>query len=127
MAKNRICWWEINAQDAKPLVDFYTGVFGWQTSFDSNLNVWRLHTGDGTDGGIGGSIFTGKGALPNHRCLYVEVDDVDEVTERVKAHGQPILQGPFNLAGVGRLAFFQDPEGYFIGLIHPGGTTAGEA
>jgi predicted enzyme related to lactoylglutathione lyase len=121
MAKNLACWWETNAEDAKPLVKFYTRVFDWEETYDESSGIWHLDSGNGTDGGIGGGIFTGKGALPPHRCLYVQVEDVDAIAERVEAEGQPILQGPFDLPSGTRLAFFRDPEGHMIGLIKPAG------
>lgn len=120
MVKHRMCFWEINAKDAELLVEFYTKVFGWEHSYDEAIGIWRFDSGNGKDGGIGGAVFTGKGGLPTHRCLYISVEDVDAIAEKTKSLGQQILQGPFDLEGVGRLAFFQDPEGHMIGLIGPG-------
>lgn len=119
MAKNLACWWEINAKDAEPLVEFYSRIFDWDHTYDENSGIYFIDSGDGSDGGISGGIFTGKGKLPTHRCLYVKVEDVDAITEKVKKQGQPILQGPFDLPSGTRLAFFQDPEGHMIGLIRP--------
>ena len=113
---NRICYWEINLYDGPALVEFYTQLFGWETSLDERSGVYDLATA-GKGGGINGGIFTGKGALPTHRCLYVDVEDVDSIVAKAEALGRSILQGPFELEGVGRLAFFQDPEGHMIGLI----------
>ena len=70
-------------------------------------------------GTISGGILTGRGALPPHRCLYVRVDDVDAFAARAAERGCPPLQGPFDLEGTGRLAFFRDPEGHMVGLIGP--------
>ncbi len=115
----RVSFWEINAEDGPALVAFYRQVFGWQATEDTGTGVTRLETGDGTDGGIPGAIFTGKGALPTHRCLYVDVEDVDRVCAAVEALGQPILQGPFDFQGRLRLAFFRDPEGHMLGITGP--------
>jgi predicted enzyme related to lactoylglutathione lyase len=122
MAKNLACWWEINAKDAEPLVEFYGRIFDWEHTYDENSGIYYIDSGDGTNGGISGGIFTGKGKLPTHRCLYVKVEDLDAITEKVKKQGQPILQGPFDLPSGTRLAFFQDPEGHMIGLIKPATT-----
>jgi predicted enzyme related to lactoylglutathione lyase len=119
MPRNPVVWWEINARDGKALTDFYEGVFEWSVRLDETSGIWHLDSGEAGAGTIGGGIFTGKGVLPPHRCLYVRVDDVDKVSSRVETRGCPILQGPFDLEGVGRLAFFQDPEGNMIGLIGP--------
>ena len=117
MARNRVCYWEINAKDGPALVEFYMQLFGWKSKYDEGFDFYDLDTGNGKDGGIGGGIFTGKGRLPPHRCLYIDVEDVDVIVQRAKDMGREILQGPFDLSSVGRLAFFQDPEGHMIGLI----------
>lgn len=119
MAHSPVVWWEINARDGESLMRFYRAVFGWECRHDEDSGIWHLDSGQGRAGAISGGVFTGKGVLPPHRCLYVEVEDVDAVVERAKAEGRPILQGPFDLEGVGRLAFFEDPEGHMIGLIAP--------
>lgn len=119
MPKNLACWWEINAEEAKPLVEFYGEVFGWNHTYDDGSGIYYIDSGNGSNGGIGGGIFTGKGTLPTHRCLYIKVDDVDAIVRKVRARGQQILQGPYDLPSGTRLAFFRDPEGHMIGLIKP--------
>jgi len=89
---NPIVYWEINAKDGPALAEFYRDV------------------------GIDGGIFTGKGLLPPHRALYIEVEDIREVLEKVSKRGIEILQGPFE-SGNAILAFFRDPEGHMLGLI----------
>ncbi len=117
--KPRISFWEINAKDGPALVEFYQAIFDWEVTDDAATGVMRINTGDGTDGGIPGAIFTGKGALTTHRCLYVDVDDVDAVCALVEARGLPILQGPFDFQRRNRLGVFADPEGHMIGLVGP--------
>ncbi len=114
--KNPVVWWEINAKDGDKLSDFYRKIFDWDMPLDEESGIHEVKRGE-MAGSIGGGIFTGKGHLPPHRCLYLEVEDIDEVCGRAKAAGQEILQGPFDVEGVGRLAFFRDPEGHMLGLI----------
>lgn len=115
----RIGFWEINARDGAALTRFYERLFGWRARFDEGSGIWHLPSGNGADGGIGGGIFTGKGRLPPHRCLYLEVADVDAVCDRAKELGVEILQGPFEPAPGLRLAFFRDPEGHMLGISGP--------
>jgi len=96
---NPIVYWEINAKDGPALAEFYRDVFFFFFG-----------------GGIDGGIFTGKGLLPPHRALYIEVEDIREVLEKVSKRGIEILQGPFE-SGNAILAFFRDPEGHMLGLI----------
>jgi lactoylglutathione lyase len=50
--------------------------------------------------------------------IAIEVDDVYQATDRIKAHGGHILRdaGPMN-AGSTIIAFVEDPDGYPIELI----------
>jgi predicted enzyme related to lactoylglutathione lyase len=116
--KNPVVWWEINAKDGEALAAFYRRVLEWEMPLNEASGIWEAK-GEEKPGTIGGGIFTGKGALPTHRCLYVQVEDIDAVCARAREAGREILQGPFALSGVGRLAFFTDPEGHMIGLIEP--------
>ncbi|MCB9465158.1 MAG: VOC family protein [Candidatus Eisenbacteria bacterium] len=117
MARNPVIWWEINAKDGERLTEFYREVFEWDCPLDEGSGIWEVDSTGGRSGAISGGIFTGKGRLPYHRCLYVEVEDIEEMTRRVVANGLPILQGPFEVGGGTQLAFFQDPEGHMIGLL----------
>jgi len=111
--KMPIVYWEINAVNGESLSKFYEEVFEWATSVDDS-GFHSFESGDPK--GINGGIFTGKGVLPTHRALYIEVDDIQEIVQRVEDRGQKILQGPFE-SGQNILAFFRDPEGHMIGLI----------
>jgi predicted enzyme related to lactoylglutathione lyase len=110
---NPIVYWEINAKDGPALAEFYRDVFEWESAVDdTGFHSFK----SGNTGGIDGGIFTGKGLLPPHRALYIEVENLREVLEKVSRRGIEILQGPFELGNV-ILAFFRDPEGHMLGLI----------
>jgi len=110
---NPIVYWEINAKDGPALAEFYRDVFGWESAVDdTGFHSFK----SGNAGGIDGGIFTGKGLLSPHRALYIEVEDIREVLEKVSKRGIEILQGPFE-SGNAILAFFRDPEGHMLGLI----------
>ncbi len=117
MTQAKVCWWEINAVDGGNLAKFYAEVFGWESNRDKGSGIWHIPSGGEEPGTISGGVFTGKGVLPTHRCLYVEVDDVDAVAASAERMECPMLQGPFDIDGGKRLAFFRDPEGHMIGLI----------
>jgi len=108
-----IVYWEINAKDGPALAEFYRDVFEWESSVD-DTGFYSFKSGSA--GGIDGGIFTGKGLLPTHRALYIEVEDIKIVLERVARRGAEILLGPFE-SGNAILAFFRDPEGHMLGLI----------
>lgn len=116
MTKHPVCFWEINAEDAEPLANFYKRVLEWETDFNQQSGFYSVKS-SGRDSGIAGGIFTGKGNLPPHRALYVEVDAIDDIMTKVPLHGGKVALEPYDFEGVGRLAFFRDPEGHMIGLI----------
>ena len=45
------------------------------------------------------------------------VDDLDASMAAVEAAGGRILAPPFYIEGVGRLAYFEDTEGNFVGVM----------
>jgi len=117
MSDNRVCFWEINGTEGGKLAAFYTGVFGWQADNEPGSDYFHLHSGGNEQGGIAGGVFTGKGKLPHHLTIYVDVDDADAYFDRALELGATPAQAPFNVEGVGRLGFFRDPDGHIIGLI----------
>lgn len=56
----------INGTVGKKLADFYTGLFGWASRNEPGSDFYDLASGTGSDGGIAGGVFTGKGKLPHH-------------------------------------------------------------
>jgi len=71
---------EVFAVNGESLSKFYEEVFEWATSVDDS----GFHSFVSEDPeGINGGIFTGKGVLPTHKALYVEVDDIQEIVQRV--------------------------------------------
>jgi predicted enzyme related to lactoylglutathione lyase len=50
---------------------------------------------------------------------YVQVDDVDEAVKRVIKSGGKVVEQPFDVPSVGRMAEIEDPEGNCVGLVSP--------
>lgn len=116
MGRNRVSYWEINGTVGKKLAEFYTGLFDWEYTNQPGSDFYHLHSG-GENGTIHGGVFTGKGALPHHLTIYVDVDDTDAYYAKALEMGGTHAQAPFDVPGVGRLGFFRDPDGHIIGLI----------
>jgi predicted enzyme related to lactoylglutathione lyase len=49
--------------------------------------------------------------------LSFAVEDIDATTAAIEANGGKVLMAPFHIVGVGRLSFFQDPEGNIAGAM----------
>jgi predicted enzyme related to lactoylglutathione lyase len=59
------------------------------------------------------------GDAPSHWMTYIAVDDVDKSAKVAAKHGGKVVQPPFDIPQVGRIAMIQDPTGAMVGLITP--------
>ena len=58
----------------------------------------------------------GREASP-HWFAYLEVDDVDDRIAEAKENGARVMQEPFDIEGVGRIAILADSTGALIGWM----------
>lgn len=116
MSSNPVFFWEINAHDGEKLSAFYNAVFDWGAEAD-DTGFHLIRSIDGSEKGIAGGIFTGKGQIPPHRALYVRVDSVSETLECARTAGGKVLLEPFEGPDGNILTFFEDLEGHTIGLV----------
>jgi lactoylglutathione lyase len=108
-------------------IDFYTGILGMtllrQKEYpEGEFTLAFLGYGDESEQSVmeltynwgveGYELGTGYGHIA------IEVDDVYQATDRIRAQGGKILRdaGPMN-AGTTIIAFVEDPDGYPIELI----------
>ena len=42
MTKHPVCFWEINAEDAEPLANFYKRVLEWETDFHQQSGFYSV-------------------------------------------------------------------------------------
>lgn len=107
---------EIGAQDAAKVREFYRSLFGWQ--FDTTDPSYGVIAD--TDGGIGGGVMQIRENMTPYVTIYVAVDDLSEMLSRVEELGGARVVGPRPIPGVGEFAMFTDPEDHLIGLISTG-------
>ena len=132
---NLVVHFEIHATEPAVLIDFYTELLGWRFDQFGDMQYWGVSTGEGAiaqtaDGatpgfGINGGLTERRGPRPesgapvNGSTLVIAVDDVDPVFARALELGGTEALAPDNMAGVGRLAYLQDPDGNIFGFIGP--------
>jgi predicted enzyme related to lactoylglutathione lyase len=116
-------WFELHTRDYKSAVDFYRGVFRWDTHAFSDTPEFRYTTlkdGDG-DGQLAG-IMEATGSLPEgvpaHWVVYFGVDDTDAASAAIVELGGAILE-PAQDTPYGRLAGAADPTGARFKLVAP--------
>ena len=112
LGHGKICYVEIPAVDPRRSADFYRAVVGW--------NVRERGDGklafDDDVGQVSGAWCTGRppAGAPG-LMVYIMVDDVAAVCERVKANGGEIVQ-PIGADAPEITARFRDPAGNILGL-----------
>ena len=109
---------EVGGSDAEALNDFYTEMFGWQTTLMQEMN-YRLVKQE--PAGIGGGIFQHMdGMPPNAPSVAVMVDDLQAYLDKAASLGATALMQPNEIpGGFGSLAIFNDIAGNRIFLFKP--------
>ena len=117
------CWVELGTTDSEAAKSFYTQLFGWD-HVDNPMGpdgVYTLLKLDGKD--VGGLYkmmpdMLAQG-IPPHWLSYIYVSNADETAEKAKAEGATVMNGPFDVATLGRMAVIQDPTGAVFALWQP--------
>ena len=108
-------WYELLTADPDASKAFYDHVIGWTVEAQPSSEMdYRMISTSGGDN-VGGVMrltddMKAGGAQPTW-LFYIGVDDVDASFAKVKANGGTSLMDPFDIPGVGRLAFVSDPQG----------------
>lgn len=113
---NTFDWVEIGTRDVQKTADFYEGLFGWKI-VDREDGYWIFDTGDAPRvqnirrGGICQRADTDSLGV----VVYIVVDDIEAVLERVTELGGGIVI-PKTPEGPAARACFADPSGNVFGL-----------
>ena len=107
------CWVDVSAPDPAALVDFYSGLFGWEfedmmpPDSPGKYFVARMR---GRDVAAVGSM---PEAVPQMASwnTYIWVENANDAAARVGGAGGNIVMEPFDVMGAGRMAVCTDPEG----------------
>ena len=104
--------WEIQAQDAQKLRDFYGQLFNWQIG---DGPIMRISAGiGGPQPGPGGNI-----RQSDHPgvSLYIQVLDLKTSLARAEELGGKVLRQPVDTPGGPTIAGIADPEGNRVMLV----------
>ena len=120
-----IHWTELATRDVAAARDYYAKTCGWTWS-EMPMEDGTYHVGMMGEEMVAGlydmSSMPGMDEVPAHWLTYFAVEDVDAATEATKAAGGEVLRPPFDVPGVGRVAFLKDPAGAALGLMTPSET-----
>lgn len=112
-------WHELMTTDAEAAMKFYTEVFGWQASESMDMGAMgKYHMFNRPIGMIGGMMNKPPelAQVPPHWGIYFRVADINAATERVKANGGQILNGPMEVPGGDKIVNAMDPQGAAFSL-----------
>jgi hypothetical protein len=125
MADNsgKVVWNELMTSDLARSQDFWGKVAGWSfetvTMADGSSYVLGKSGGEMRVGMMARQPGMGEG--PDSWTAYVEVPDCDAAAAATTAGGGSVVQGPFDVPGIGRIALITDATGAFIGLMTSSG------
>jgi len=133
-APGSFCWVELGTTDQSGAKSFYSSLFGWVPAdypmgSDESYSMFKLN------GGKTAGAYTMRPAeqamVPPHWSLYVAVDSAQDTAAKAGELGGKVIEGPFDVMTLGRMAVIQDPAGAVFCIFqprdHPGTTIAGES
>ena len=111
---NPVVHFDINGTDTKPLIKFYSELFGWHIEHMSEMDYGMIdtHAGGGINGGVGTARDGSRGTV-----IYIEVDDCDAFLKKISKAGGKTVQETMTIPNVVTYALFTDPAGNRLGLV----------
>lgn len=107
------CWVDTSQPDPGAVLDFYTGLFGWE--FEDVMpedGPGQYHIGRirGLDAAAVGSIPEGAPPMALWNS-YIWVDSADDTVAKAREAGGSVVTEPFDIMSFGRMAVLADTEG----------------
>ena len=108
----------INADDVPRAKRFYEEVFGWKFEPWGQPDFYHI-TNAGRDvlGALQGRRELKSGVPMAGYEATLGVEDLRGALTAVERNGGRILMVPYRIEGVGELAYVEDPEGNFVGVM----------
>lgn len=125
---NRIVHFEIHAGDIERAKAFYGAVFGWDFPlWMEEPPYWGVMTApqDSSEPGINGGLMERMGAAPaigapvNGFVCTVQVDNYDEIHDRIMAAGGTVALPKMALVGMAWQGYYIDTDGNIFGVHQP--------
>lgn len=119
---SQVAHFSINADDVDRALRFYEKVFRWKFQAYGPPGFFMVEESSAK------MVVPLRGSLQKRREIVpgvpmrgfectISVDDIDAAARLVEKHGGKIVMPICTLAGIGRLLFFQDPEGNIAGAM----------
>ncbi len=103
------CWGELATTDPESAKTFYSEMFGWTPNDSPTPNgVYTLFRSDGNEAG---AMFKAPPGVSTNWTLYFAVASAEDSAAKVAPLGGKLINGPFDVMGMGSMAVVQDPQG----------------
>jgi hypothetical protein len=117
----QVAHFAINAGDLSKARGFYENVFGWKLQAWGPPGFYMIDMGTGFTPPLRGSLQQRREIVPGvamrgFECT-VSVDDIEATASAIEANGGKIVMPVCELTGIGRLLFFEDPDGNIAGAM----------
>ena len=115
---SKIVHFEIPVADVEKMSKFYSDLFGWKFDKQSmpGMDYWMIAT-DGESELTGGMYK--KMSEPEKPRFYVQVENIDDHTNRFKSAGGMVIVEKSEIPGMGWSVLGTDIEGNQLGLFQP--------
>src|ERR1700723_618451 len=108
----------LNADNVQRAKAFYESVFGWTFEPWGPPDYYQVKN---AGGGLIGALQGRRELKPGAKMLGFEatmgVEDLAVTIATVEASGGKAVTAPIYIEGVGRLVYFEDPEGNLVGVM----------
>jgi len=119
----QLAHFSINANDVTRARSFYEAVFGWKYHAYGPPGFYMVEMipATATPAPVLGSVQGRREIVPGVRMTGFEctlaVADIDDTIQKIEANGGKIVMAKCTLPSIGRLCFFEDPEGNIAGAM----------
>jgi len=117
-AHGTFSWAELATTDAAGAKKFYAALFGWSIE-DVPAGPDMIYSMSRVGSEYAAALYQMsekmKG-IPPHWASFITVDDVDAVAKRATEQGGTLIDPPFDVMDVGRMAVVKDPTGAVFSL-----------
>lgn len=112
-----IVHFELLNENRDLLKDFYSKIFDWKYETLQPVSYDLIFTKENpNDPGINGG-FQEDNSMNQKIILTIDVEDIESVITDIKLRGGHIITDIQEMPGIGRLAYFKDPEGTIMGIM----------
>jgi uncharacterized protein len=119
-AHGEFCWADLATTDPAAAKSFYGGLFGWQAE-DMPAGPGMTYTMCRLKNQYVAALYAldkerQSHGEPPHWLAYINVRNADDIAKKASQGGGKVLNGPFDVLDVGRMAAIQDPTGAYFAV-----------